>query len=460
MLQNSSMRPSDLQGLRGQSIPTTYDSDSKNRMFIFRVVLTGTLSFTGLLTLLLFISYALVGNDFVLTRLLMALAGMVYLGFIAVLTYQFHAAKAAMPLFLLFYAGIAAASTWFWGLNSVFAILLWGLVIVLGGIIIRARYALYMATIATAVLIWTQIAINHGHQLTLTNMPATNIGEALGYSVIFYVIALLCWLYGNQMERSLYKAERAEFILQGQKNNLEAIVKKRTDALESKRLEEMAQLYRFTQVGTLGTGLLHDMANYLTTLTLDIENLHDKNNSETLKRASNTIKYIDTMVDTVRDHLQGESREKPFNSAEAIDAVIQTLFSKANHTHVTLDWKKPSHTAELTVYGDVIRFNQIITTLVCNAIEAYHEKDPDKRVHISIKKEGTNAVINVTDKGKGISETKRKQIFEPFNSTKKQGMGIGLFLAKQTVESSFKGSIQLDPETDRTSFTITIPLHS
>ena len=459
MLQNNSMRPSDLQGLRGQSIPTTYDSDSKNRMFIFRVVLTGTLSFTGLLTLLLFISYALVGNDFVLTRLLMALAGMVYLGFIAVLTYQFHAAKAAMPLFLLFYAGIAAASTWFWGLNSVFAILLWGLVIVLGGIIIRARYALYMATIATAVLIWTQIAINHGHQLTLTNMPPTNVGEALGYSVIFYVIALLCWLYGNQMERSLYKAERAEFILQGQKNNLEAIVKKRTDALESKRLEEMAQLYRFTQVGTLGTGLLHDMANYLTTLTLDIENLHDKNNSETLRRASNTIKYIDTMVDTVRDHLQGESREKPFNSAEAIDAVIQTLLSKANHAHVTLDWK-PSDASGLTVYGDVIRFNQIITTLVCNAIEAYQEKDPDKHVHISIKKEDNNAVINVTDKGKGISETKRKQIFEPFNSTKKQGMGIGLFLAKQTVESSFKGGIQLDPETDRTSFTITIPLHS
>jgi signal transduction histidine kinase len=429
-------------------------------MFIFRVVLIGTLSFAGLLSLLLFISYAIAGNDFVLTRLLVALGGMVYLGFIATLTYQFHAYKTAMPMFLLFYVGIAAASTWSWGLNSVFAVLLWSLVIVLGGIIIRARYALYMATLATAVLIWTQIAINHGHQITFANMPPTDVGEALGYSVIFYVIALLCWLYGNQMERSLYKAERAEFILQGQKNNLEAIVKKRTEALESKRLEEMAQLYRFTQVGTLGTGLLHDMANYLTSLTLDIENLHDKNNSETLKRASNTIKYIDTMVDTVRDHLQGESREKPFNSADAIDTVIQTLLSKAHHAHVALDWKKPSSTGEFKAYGDVIRFNQIITTLVCNAIEAYQEKDTDKNVLITIKKDGANAVINVTDKGKGISDTKRKQIFEPFNSTKKQGMGIGLFLAKQTVESSFKGSIQLDPETDRTSFTITVPLHS
>jgi signal transduction histidine kinase len=434
------------------------DEEQANRILVFRVVLSGTIIITSALVLLLIVSYALLGNTFVKTRLLVGLGLFIYLFVISILIYRYKAYKAAAPMFVAFYACIAAGSIWQWSVNSVFGILLCSLVIVLAGIIIRARYALIAASYLTVYLAVVQYLTYHGHRAVGSAADQeSSYGLVVGYAVIFFVIALICWLYSNQMERSLRKAERAELLLQGQKANLELIVEQRTAALENKRLEELEQMYRFNQMGTLSTGLLHDLANYLSILNIDIEDLHSRHSSASLDRVSQTIHYIDTMLEGVRKQLQGETNVEHFNSAKAISIVIQILQHKAAQANVAIRWRMPQKKTSLQITGDTARFNQVMTILIGNAVEAYEPGAKDASVMIRAKRHQDNVIITIEDHGTGITPSQRTRLFTPFTSTKKNGMGIGLFLAKQIIQTHFKGTIELDTQTDHTMFTITIP---
>jgi len=451
---NTSSSPS---GLKKYFTLKPGDEEQANRILVFRVVLLGTIIVTIALILLLIVSYAILGNTFVKTRLLIGIGLLIYLGLISVFINKYKAHKLGAILFVAFYACIAAGSIWEWSVNDVFGVLVCSLVVVLAGIIIRARYALIAASLLTIYVFGVLYLTYHGYRVAVPADHNSSYGIVGGYAVIFFIIALICWLYSNQMERSLRKAERAELLLQGQKANLELIVEQRTAALEDKRLEELEQMYRFNQMGTLSTGLLHDLANYLSILNIDIEDLHSRHSSASLDRVSQTIHYIDTMLEGVRRQLQGETNVEHFNSAKAIGIVIQILQHKAAQANVAIRWRMPQKKTLLQITGDTARFNQVMTILIGNAIEAYDTSTKDATVMIRAKRHQDNVVITIEDHGRGITPSQRTRLFTPFMSTKKNGMGIGLFLAKQIIQMHFKGTLELAPQTDRTIFTITIP---
>ena len=80
---------------------------------------------------------------------------------------------------------------------------------------------------------------------------------------------------------------------------------------------------------------------------------------------------------------------------------------------------------------------------------------------ISIKTEiiKKRVIIYVGDKGKGISEKLIKNIFEPFNSSKEDGLGIGLAFVSEVIKNH-NGSIRVDSELGKgTAFTILLPVY-
>ena len=72
----------------------------------------------------------------------------------------------------------------------------------------------------------------------------------------------------------------AEDELRIEKSLLAVRLEKRTQKLQAAQLKEMQQLYRFAELGQLSTALLHDLANHLTVLTIDIEDIHKKQHSQ------------------------------------------------------------------------------------------------------------------------------------------------------------------------------------
>ena len=90
----------------------------------------------------------------------------------------------------------------------------------------------------------------------------------------------------------------------------------------------------------------------------------------------------------------------------------------------------------LPILGDHIQLQQVILNLVMNGIEAMKDTPEEKRI-ISIRTSRADnfAELSVSDRGSGIPEEKLKEIFEPFFTSKAEGMGMGLSIARTIVEA-------------------------
>lgn len=443
--------------------PKQKKPDLRNREVVCNVVLAGTTLFAAIIFLLVLVSYLVLHNDYAAERLVSCGIAFAYLGGVLALSRRKHH-YAASYLIIAFYGILAATTIWQWGINTPFGILVFGLVIVLAGILLTARHALYGALLGTLTLLLTHVSNIQGWHRPDTSWTTvdTNFGDVVAYSTGFAFLALISWLYGREMERSLFRAQQAEEELLKEKAMLEVRVKERTLELRKAQLEEIQQMYRFAELGQLSTALLHDLANHLSVLTLEIDGLkQSKQHASAISRSKDIIHYMDNMVDDVRDQLRGNVQNRSFNVMQKVSETVELLRYKAAGSNVTLDWQLPSEKKQFTYIGDPVRLSQVIAIVVGNAIDAYDgitskRADYSKRVTVRAKASRGQIQIYIRDWGKGIPRSERKHLFKPFQTTKKTGMGIGLFIAKQTIEAHFAGSITLTDADDYTEFIITL----
>ena len=88
------------------------------------------------------------------------------------------------------------------------------------------------------------------------------------------------------------------------------------------------------------------------------------------------------------------------------------------------------------VRGDAIQFQQVLLNLLVNGLHAVAEEPPPRRrvvVRTAIRDGGVE--VSVQDTGKGIAESDLQQIFVPFYSTKREGLGVGLSISRSIVET-------------------------
>ncbi len=104
---------------------------------------------------------------------------------------------------------------------------------------------------------------------------------------------------------------------------------------------------------------------------------------------------------------------------------------------------------------DPAQMYQVLLNLAKNAVEAV---DADGRVVLRSRLEGDHALIEVSDTGRGIPETDRAKIFEPYYSTKKAGSGLGLMVVWRIVKAH-GGAIAVDSRVgEGATFSIALPL--
>jgi signal transduction histidine kinase len=351
-----------------------------------------------------------------------------------------------------------------WGVLNTNSILLLSLAVVMAGVLIGARYSLYVTCCLAIILAYLQHGESTGSlhpDLSWLSTKPT-IGDVIGFSAILFVIALVSWLFNRQMELSLRRARHSEKALQRQKASLEIKVERRAQQLEAAQLDKMQELYRFAELGRLSTALFHDLANHLSTVSLDIEGLGSKSQSDIMRRISQNVGHIDTVVRRVREQIRGKSSVEVFSIMDEIDEVVKILAPAAEQAKVAiLIEPDKSIRPSLSYKGDIIRFRQIILNLIYNSIEAYPAKTKvglPRTVTLRLERQKTNLFIHVNDRGIGIPAKERGKIFRPFYTTKNRGAGIGLFIVKQVVENDFKGIITMSSDKKQgTTFSVSLP---
>ena len=149
---------------------------------------------------------------------------------------------------------------------------------------------------------------------------------------------------------------------------------------------------------------------------------------------------------------------EPIDLAGLVRECIEIVRPQAEADHLRLETTVDS--APGPVHGDRNRLKQVVLNLLTNAIK-YNQKDG--LVHVSVSAEGSEAVLSVSDSGRGIPPESLSRMFERFYRVPDQeaataGTGLGLAIAKRIVESN-RGTIAVTSEVGKGStFTVRLPL--
>jgi len=231
------------------------------------------------------------------------------------------------------------------------------------------------------------------------------------------------------------------------------------------KLEEsavlLAQSEREEAWREMAKQVAHEIKNPLTPMRLTVQSFqrkfdpNDPNIKQKMDDYSKTlIQQIDTMSSVASAFSNFASLPAQQNETLNIVYVVQLALDIFNEHFIQF----LAQEKEIVTKIDRTQLIRIITNLVKNAIQAIPEGEPNPIVFVNVFRDGTNAKIVVKDNGKGISIENKNRIFEPKFTTKTSGMGLGLGIIKNIVES-YHGSITFESEIGvGTEFTVTLPI--
>jgi signal transduction histidine kinase len=176
-----------------------------------------------------------------------------------------------------------------------------------------------------------------------------------------------------------------------------------------------------------------------------VETLHDMDNDlQRLQKIANRFSRIGSKPDL-----------KDENLVEVIERVIHYFERRIPQTgkrvQLTLE-----HQAPVTAQINSELFEWVIENLIKNALDAI--ETGSGKITIALSQRSTHVNIDVTDTGKGIDMTYRKEVFRPGFSTKKRGWGLGLSLSQRIIESYHRGKLILRDSRQGTGTTFRIRL--
>lgn len=441
-------------------IPKAPDEDNRRRELILNILLIGVTLLVGVLFSVTVIKNFAEGAEYD------GVSPLMLLGVIAVFCLLFILSRARLYrlvayIFTALFLSLIFLATLSWGINLPQAILGYSLSIVMAGVLLSSRMSFYMAIVISSFLVGMVYATETG----LVNPDTSwiekpgNYSDAIGYSITFIIIALVSWLSNREIERSLARARLSEKELLKERNSLEIKVRERTKDLEKAQVEKMLDLQRFAEFGRLSSTLLHELANPLTAVSLNLEQLEGKTRSKLISHAREGIAHMEQYVEAARRQLRNQSEIKLFDVSTEIERVAGFLEAKGRSQQVEI---KLDLIKDISIKGDSIRFNHIISNLLTNAIDAYDgvvRKQP-KIITVVMRYDEKEIKIAVSDHGRGIDKHQIQHLFEPFYTTKEslRGTGIGLAITKQAVEEAFHGTINVAYDKQQgTVFTVRIP---
>ena len=235
-------------------------------------------------------------------------------------------------------------------------------------------------------------------------------------------------------------------------------------ALQDVRME-LARVSRITSLGALTASIAHEINQPLTAVIinagaglrwLDTE----PPNLEEVRQMLGRIRKDGTRAGDVIGRIRALARKTSIkvdqlDINETIREVIALTRGEMTHSRVTLS----TRLAEVrSIKGDRVQLQQVILNLILNALEAMGDNEPRDLLIESGENDGRNIIVSVSDLGQGVDAATVDRIFEPFYSTKQDGMGIGLSICRSIIEAH-EGKIWARQNNARGStFQFTLPI--
>jgi signal transduction histidine kinase len=197
--------------------------------------------------------------------------------------------------------------------------------------------------------------------------------------------------------------------------------------------DELIRQERISTIGRLSSSIVHDLRNPLASIYGGAEMMMDGHLSEPqLQRVATNIyrssRAINDLLQELVDVSRGRTQTpEPCRLSEVIGAAAEMQAGAAEQRGVRID-AEVDPSIELPL--ERARIERVFLNLIGNALEAMPNGGC---VEIRAEPNGDSVLIRVDDTGPGIPASIRKNLFQPFVSEGKNGLGLGLALSRQTV---------------------------
>jgi PAS domain S-box-containing protein len=237
------------------------------------------------------------------------------------------------------------------------------------------------------------------------------------------------------------------------------------DITEQKKAQRaMIQSEKMVVMGKLAASLAHEINNPLQTvigcLGLAQETFTDESNEEVVEYvevAHDELQRAKRIVARLRDLGQPVDSEdrQPTDVNELVERVLKLSRKKCNNNHIEVKKDLAEDLPAVAAIPD--RLQQVFLNLVLNAVDAMPEGG-HLQIETAYDDQSGELCITFRDDGPGIPPDVRPHIFDPFYSTKSEGMGLGLFVSHNIVEQ-IKGQIEVESQVGQgCEFTVRLPV--
>jgi putative PEP-CTERM system histidine kinase len=238
---------------------------------------------------------------------------------------------------------------------------------------------------------------------------------------------------------------------------LKTLAKQAASAILNARLsEELAESKEIEAVGRISSFIVHDLKNAASMLSLTAQNAEEHIDDPDFQR--DAIRTISNSADRIKKIIQ-KLKELPGNSnvkmhRHDLSICVKNAIKEMNvNGNSKITYRE---TTSVRTKFDNSEITKVISNLMLNALEA---TEPGGQVTITTGRDNNSAYVKVSDNGCGMSrEFIEKRLFKPFQTTKKQGLGIGLYHCKAIVEAH-SGSLKVSSQEGKgTDITLHLPL--
>lgn len=222
--------------------------------------------------------------------------------------------------------------------------------------------------------------------------------------------------------------------------------------------DDLIQANKLATLGQIAAGVAHEINQPIAAIRThaDTASLYlETEDSRAARRSLASIADLTERVGAITDELRAFSRKTRSETVAvgveaAIDGALLLVGARMRETGVTLV-RQPAPT-DLAVMAERNRLEQVVLNLLQNAVEALRDT-PDPTISLEVTTKGRRVAIRVADNGPGVAPEVRGRLFTPFNTDRRDGVGLGLVISRDIV-AGFGGELMLEPTSRGAAFVV------
>jgi hypothetical protein len=219
--------------------------------------------------------------------------------------------------------------------------------------------------------------------------------------------------------------------------------RRRAEEISLQQQERLQQTSRLITMGEMASSLAHELNQPLSAIAnycmgsvnrLASGSFRPEEVVAAMEKASGQAERAGKIIRRMRDFVRkSEPKRDSVALAEVVDEAIGIAEIEAHKAGVQIRVAVPPDLPP--VYADKIMIEQVLLNLVKNGIEAMQQTDGSRELTVSARADGARVVeVAVADRGHGIDPEHADRLFEPFHTTKQEGMGMGLNICRSILE--------------------------